>query len=183
MLRPVTILGIVVLTVSLAVAPAANAAPPTPRVPAGLPKAIEPLGGYVADVTCQPVARRGTVKLARLLAATYRNYGATAWSTTYPCGTDGTRSEHYDGRAIDWMVNVHNTRQHAAAKAAIAWLLATDRAGNRFAMARRLGVMYLIYDNRMWARGTGGGSRTTTAPTSRGTRTTTPATAPTCTSR
>src|SRR5439155_26867406 len=51
---------------------------------------------------------------------------------------------------IDWMVDVHNVRQYAAAKSAIAWLLATDRAGNRFAMARRLGVMYLIYDNRMW---------------------------------
>jgi hypothetical protein len=48
------------------------------------------------------------------------------------------------------MVDVHNTRQYAAAKAFIGWLLATDKAGNRFAMARRLGVMYLIYDNRMW---------------------------------
>jgi hypothetical protein len=85
-----------------------------------------------------------------LLARTYRNYAATSYATGYACGTDGTRSEHYDGRAIDWMVDVHNARQHAAAKAAIGWLLATDAAGNRFAMARRLGVMYLIYDNRMW---------------------------------
>src|SRR4051812_31373067 len=102
----------------------AQAAPPTPHAPHKLPAAIEPLGGYVGDVSCQPVARRGTVKLARLLAATYRNYGATAWSSTYACGTDGTRSEHYDGRAIDWMVNVRNKQQHAAAKAAIDWLLA-----------------------------------------------------------
>src|SRR5579875_1612324 len=85
-----------------------------------------------------------------VLATTYRSYGATDWASTYTCGTDGTRSEHYDGRAIDWMVSVTDRRQHAAAKAFLAWLLATDKAGNRFAMARRLGVMYVIYDNRMW---------------------------------
>lgn len=48
------------------------------------------------------------------------------------------------------MADIHNAKQHAAALAAINWLLATDRVGHRFAMARRLGVMYLIYDNRMW---------------------------------
>ncbi|HZC69496.1 MAG TPA: peptidoglycan-binding domain-containing protein [Jatrophihabitans sp.] len=152
MLRPIAaVVGTAALSVSLLIAaPAALAAPPTPHAPRKLPAAIESLGGYVEQTACQPVARRGTVKLARLLASTYRNYGATSWASTYACGTDGTRSEHYDGRAIDWMVDIHNKKQHAAAKTAIAWLLATDKAGNRFAMARRLGVMYLIYDNRMW---------------------------------
>lgn len=133
-------------------APAAVAAtaPPTPHVPRGLPAAIEPLGGYVGQVSCQPKLRHGTAELAQLLASTYRNYGATSWGSVYACGTDGTRSEHYDGRAIDWMVDVHDAKQHAAARAALGWLLASDKAGNRFAMARRLGVMYLIYDNRMW---------------------------------
>ena len=130
--------------------PAAAVAPPTPGIPAGLPKAIEPLGGYVEQVACQPKARSGTLALARLLARTYRNYDGTSYGTGRACGTGGTRSEHYDGRAIDWMVDVHDARQHAAAKTFIAWLLATDKGGNRFAMARRLGVMYLIFDNRMW---------------------------------
>ena len=53
------------------------------------------------------------------------------------------------------MVSVRNARQHAAANAAITWLLATDRAGNKFAMARRLGVMYIIYNNRMWGAWSG----------------------------
>jgi hypothetical protein len=137
-------------SVLIAVPTAASATPPVPHIPRGLPAAIEPLGGYVGQVTCQPTIRPGTAKLAKLLAYTYRNYNAGSWASTYACGTDGTRSEHYDGRAIDWMVDVHNTKQHAAAKAAIAWFLATDKAGNKFAMARRLGVMYLIYNNRMW---------------------------------
>jgi hypothetical protein len=153
MSRLAAIVCTLALTTGLAAAvdaPAAAVAPPTPRVPTGLPAAIEPLGGYVEQVACRPKARFGTLRLAQLLARTYRNYTATSYATGYACGTDGTRSEHYDGRAIDWMVDVHNARQHAAAKSLIAWLLATDRAGNRFAMARRLGVMYLIYDNRMW---------------------------------
>jgi hypothetical protein len=129
---------------------AAEAVTPKPPTPAGLPAAIEPLASYVEQTACQPTVRPGTAKLARLLVRTYANYAATAWSSTYACGTDGNRSEHYDGRAIDWMVDVHNSRQYTAARAAIAWLLATDAAGNRYAMARRLGVMYLIYDNRMW---------------------------------
>ena len=128
----------------------AAAAVPVPHPPVGLPSVIEPLAPYVEQTSCDPTLRPGTARLARLLAATYRSYRATSWSSTYACGTDGNRSEHYDGRAIDWMVDVHNSAQHAAAKAVLSWLLATDRAGNRFAMARRLGVMYVIYDNRMW---------------------------------
>jgi Putative peptidoglycan binding domain len=142
--------AVLLLDFFLAVAQPAAALPPTPRVPRGLPTAIEPLGQYVEQTACQPAARPGTLKLAQLLAATYRDFDASSYNTGYACGTDGTRSEHYDGRAIDWMVDVHNPRQYAAAKAAIEWLLATDAAGNKFAMARRLGVMYLIYDNRMW---------------------------------
>ena len=85
-----------------------------------------------------------------MLARTYAGYGATSWMSAYACGTDGGQSEHYEGRAIDWMVGVHNPRQLAAARAFLSWLFATDSAGNRFAMARRLGVMYVIFDNRMW---------------------------------
>jgi hypothetical protein len=128
----------------------ARTAVPVPPVPRHLPSVIEPLAGYVGDVSCDLRIRPGTRKLATLLARTYAGYDATDWASTYTCGTDGTRSEHYDGRAIDWMVDVHNAKQHAAAKAFLAWLLAPDAAGNRFAMARRLGVMYVIYDNRMW---------------------------------
>jgi peptidoglycan hydrolase-like protein with peptidoglycan-binding domain len=121
-----------------------------PATPAGLPAAIEPLAPYVEQVSCDPRLRSGAVNLARLLATTYRSYNATSWASPYACGTDGNRSEHYDGRAIDWMVSVRNAQQYAAAKAALGWLLASDRAGHQAAMARRLGVMYLIYNNRMW---------------------------------
>ena len=145
-----SVLAFAVFAALLFVASESHASPPPPRTPAGLPAAIEPLAPYVGQVACDPTSRPGTVRLANLLASTYRSYAATSWASTYACGTDGNQSEHYDGRAIDWMVSVRSPKQLAAAKAALQWLLATDAAGNRFAMARRLGVMYLIYDNRMW---------------------------------
>lgn len=123
---------------------------PEPRTPKRLPAAIEPLAPYVEDTACDLRVRRGTRELATMLARTYHAYDGSSWASTYTCGTDGTRSEHDDGRAIDWMVDVSDPRAHAAAKAFLSWLLATDPAGNRFAMARRLGLMYVIYDNRMW---------------------------------
>jgi hypothetical protein len=145
------VLALTVFAAVMVLATQAHAAATrVPATPAGLPSAIEPFTPYVEQVACDPTARPGTVRLARLLADTYRSYHATSWNSTYACGTDGNRSEHYDGRAIDWMVDIHNAAQHAAANATLGWLLATDKAGNRAAMARRLGVMYLIYDNRMW---------------------------------
>lgn len=142
-------LACTVLTLLLAglVAAGPASAAAVPHTPIGLPTAIEPLAPYVAQSECDPTTKAGTAKLAALLVATYPG---TTYNTTYACGTDGSVSEHYDGRAIDWMVSIRNATQYADAKALISWLLATDSHGNRNAMARRLGVMYLIYDNRIW---------------------------------
>lgn len=125
----------------------ASAAVAPPRTPTGLPVAIEPLASYVEQSSCDPGVKPGTAKLATLLAATYRG---TTWASAYACGTDGVRSEHYEGRAIDWMVSVRNATQKADATAVLSWMLATDTHHNRFAIARRLGVQYIIYNNRIW---------------------------------
>ena len=140
---------------ALALAAPSSAATPAPRTPAGLPSAIEGMADYVPQVACDQRTWPGTRALATYLVNTYKSTTPTTWASTYACGTDGTPSEHSDGRAIDWMVSMTNARQKAAAFAAISWLLATDAQGNRFAMARRLGIMYLIYDNRMWGAWSG----------------------------
>lgn len=119
-----------------------------PAMPSHLPSDIESQWTpYVAQDSCDPAFKRGTKELIALLHRTYPDVYAGG---SYACGTDGSVSEHYEGRAIDWMASVHNRMQHAQALALLNWLLATDRAGNQFANARRLGVMYLIYDNRIW---------------------------------
>jgi hypothetical protein len=52
-------------------------------------------------------------------------------------------------------VSIHNATQRAQAAAVINWLLATDRRGKSFANARRLGVMYVIFNNRIWGSWSG----------------------------
>ena len=126
------------------VATPANAV--VPNAPVALPAGIEVMPPYQPQTFCDPVAKRGTKALAALLTSTY--HGTAIVSLTRPCGTD--TSEHYDGRAIDWGVNVANTKQRAQGKAFLAWLFAPDAAGNPHAMLRRLGVMYVIWNKRIW---------------------------------
>jgi hypothetical protein len=124
---------------------------PIPKVPAGLPAGIEPLATYVRQVACDPTAKPGTVKLGRLLTATYP--GTTAGVERSCGGGPNASSEHFEGRALDWMDSVRDPRQAAQAAVVLRWLLAPDSRGNGYAYARRLGVMYLIWNNRIWSAG------------------------------
>ncbi|MEW1953218.1 peptidoglycan-binding domain-containing protein [Terrabacter sp. NPDC080008] len=119
-----------------------------PAVPTGLPTGIEGLSPYVPATGCDVTNRPGTVKLAKLIQATYANTYGLASSCT---SATSPSSEHFDGRAIDTFFSVRNSTQKAQAGALINWLLATDKAGNPYANARRLGVMYLIWDNKIWS--------------------------------
>jgi peptidoglycan hydrolase-like protein with peptidoglycan-binding domain len=126
----------------------AEAATPVPAAPAVLPLALEPLASYVPANSCDPTAKPGTAALGKLLTTTYRG---TSYAISRTCGVDAMpTSEHYDGRAVDWMNSVRVPQQAAQAKALIAWLTAADAAGNRYANARRLGVMYIIWNNKIW---------------------------------
>jgi peptidoglycan hydrolase-like protein with peptidoglycan-binding domain len=149
--RPTLVLlavGAMLSSLVLAAGPASAAVPP---VPSGLPSAIESQSiQYVPQTGCDPFFQPGTTKLGHLLSTTYRG---VAVGGMYNCGTDGSRSEHYEGRAIDWMTSLRNKTQAAYAGSFINWLLATDKAGHKFAMARRLGIMYLIWNNKIWEGG------------------------------
>jgi hypothetical protein len=144
-LRVFSAAAAVISAVTLAAAGPAAATVPVP--PRSLPTAIEPLAYYVAQSSCDPTVKPGTRSLANLLT---RTYPGISWGSAYSCGTDGSVSEHYEGRAIDWMASYRVTWQRDDANSLVTWLLATDKAGNRFAMARRLGVQYVIWDNRIW---------------------------------
>jgi hypothetical protein len=131
---------------TIVAAPAPAAAVPTPSTPSGLPSGIEPLAAYVPVTSCDPKGKPGTTALGRRLVATYPG---TSYGIDRTCGTSPT-SEHNEGRAIDWMVSVRNPTRKAQATATLNWLLAKDKAGNPYANARRLGVMYIIWNNKMW---------------------------------
>ncbi len=62
-------------------------------------------------------------------------------------------SLHSEGRAIDWHLDVSRAADRRAARRLILTLLATDRAGNAHALARRMGVQEIIWNCRSWWSG------------------------------
>ncbi len=124
------------------------AGPAVPGSPSALPVDIEGLASYVPADSCDPHAKPGTTALGDLLKATYPG---SSYGIDRTCGTDPLpTSEHYDGRALDFFRSVRSPQQRAQIQALIGWLFAKDADGHSYANARRLGVMYLIWDNRIW---------------------------------
>ena len=124
---------------------AAHAAVPT--APVRFPRAIEGFSTYQKQTTCSPTPKPGTVKLKNLLLKTYP--GTRSLGISRSCSAGGT-SEHKEGRAFDWGVRYSSSTERAKANAFLAWLLKTDAAGHKAANARRLGVMYVIWNKRIW---------------------------------
>jgi len=121
--------------------------PPPPKVPAGLPSTVDPLPMYQGQYICDPATKPGTARVAELIRATYVD-SRSIWIPR-DCSIGG-RSEHKEGRALDWMINSKVPSQKAQADSFLQWLLATDANGNPFAMARRLGVMYIGWGDEIW---------------------------------
>ena len=138
---------LLVLAVSLGRAGVAAGAPVRPPTPPDLPVEIENPARYVPQVSCDPRTKPGTARLGRLLTTTYPR---TSYGTVRSCGPTPS-SEHHDGRAVDWMVSIRSPERRAEAEAVLGWLLAPDREQRGYAIARRLGVMYLIWNNRIWS--------------------------------
>lgn len=109
---------------------------------------IEPLATYQPQQVCSPSAKPGTVGFHDLVLRTYPDSGD--FGISRDCAQGG-RSEHKEGRAWDWAVDVNDPTQKQHAAEVIGWLLATDEYRHQFAMARRLGVMYVIYNGHIWS--------------------------------
>jgi hypothetical protein len=107
---------------------------------------IEDYADYQPATTCRPKARVGTRELGHWLV---RRYGGGFGSISRPCG--GSTSEHTEGRAFDWTLDATTRLGRRAAEAFLDRIRATDRRGNPDALARRMGIMYVIWDDRMYA--------------------------------
>ena len=59
-------------------------------------------------------------------------------------------SLHSEGRALDWHLDVHNAKDRKEATRLIDLWLAPDKNGNIHALARRMGIMYLIWDDHFY---------------------------------
>jgi hypothetical protein len=132
------------VTVVLLAPPAAAAGP---TAPAAAPDVIEEPAPYVAQAICDPAAKPGTVALAEALVG---QYGTGSVGISRDCSVGGP-SEHKEGRALDWMLDAGDPAERAVAEDALAWLAATGPDGEPAWAARRLGVMYAIWDHRIWS--------------------------------
>ncbi|MBB5953749.1 hypothetical protein FHS29_000319 [Saccharothrix tamanrassetensis] len=135
--------GLVLSTALCVAVPTASAAPPTPDFGAE----IDGYAPHDPQNTCDPTDKPGVVEFKDLLAATYGN---RHWGISRACD-QGATSEHKEGRALDYAFNVTDATEQAQADDVLNWLMATDRHGNAHALVRRLGIMYIIWNNQIWS--------------------------------
>ena len=107
---------------------------------------VESYAPYQPQKRCVTTDRPGTVALGQWLVARGGAYGGTL----RPCSSGGT-SEHKDGRAFDWMLDAKDPDDRALADAFLVEAFADDELGDTDAMARRMGIMYVIWNDRMYA--------------------------------
>lgn len=135
------------LTLSTALGASAQATDSgMPRGRAGGP-AIEAPAGYQAQFLCKKTMQPGVRAFRSLILKKYKSTHSA--SDVRACSSTHT-SEHADGRAWDWGVRVSKKGERKQAEAVLNWLLKPDEFGNDFAMARRLGIMYIIWNKQMW---------------------------------
>lgn len=129
----------------LATGNVARAAVPSPPTNTNLPGDLDVASPYVPQDTCDPQAKPGVLAFARLMASHYSEYN---YGISRAC-TSGV-TEHSEGRALDWMLNAYDRHERGVADSVLAWLMAPDAQGRPGAMARRFGVMYVIWDRKIW---------------------------------
>ena len=121
--------------------PAPAKLPVVPVAPTkALPVALDLRTPYEAQLSCDPRDKPGVSAFAALMKANYKT-GTTGISRTCTAAI----SEHYDGRALDWMLSAKDPQQKAVADSVVAWLSADNGA-----MARRFGISYIIWNTKMW---------------------------------
>lgn len=135
-------------------APRARPPVPLPDRPKGLPAQatwgaqIESFASYQPQQSCAAAPLPGTAALRDLAL---RTYGQGHDGGAIRSCASGGQSEHKEGRAWDWMLDVHDRSERRIAGHFLGWLLAPGAQGRAAAMARRLGVMYVIYNRKIWS--------------------------------
>jgi hypothetical protein len=135
-------LSIAVVSVGLLALAAPSALADVPRTPKNTPTAVDDLADYEGATTCADV-QPGTAALRELILETYGSQ-VIGGHRACPSGSP-VNSEHMDGRALDWMLDAGDPADAATAAEFLGWLLADDAEN-----ARRLGVMYVIWDGKVW---------------------------------
>jgi hypothetical protein len=152
------------LTLLIASVPAASAlaSNPADRM------ADQPIDDYAYDHAkeCRKRPTKGALALVDWLE---RNARGTSWGIMR-CERWGKKraSLHAEGRAIDWHLDASKPADRREARRLIDLWLATDRAGNEHALARRMGIQEIIWNCRSWWSGADGLGKYSACFTERG---------------
>jgi hypothetical protein len=139
--RVVALIGALALTFTLLTTLPAEAK--TLAVPATITTSnIDAHLGYQPQTTCSPSAKPGAKALLSLLINTW---GGSSSGISRGCKSGG-RSEHKEGRALDWHMSAKKAKDRKQVARAVKWITA-----NHGEVARRLGLMYVIWNQRIWS--------------------------------
>jgi len=106
---------------------------------------IEGYAPYQGATKCSPKAKVGTKVLGRWIV---RTQGGAFGGISRRCSS--SVSEHEEGRAFDWTLDATRAKDRETAADFLALVRATDRAGNTDAKARRMGIMYIIWNDQVY---------------------------------
>ncbi len=133
---PTRALGALTLLLGLTLVAGLGLALPASAAP------VEDYAAYEPATGCSPHAKPGTTALGHWMV---REFGGSFGGIARAC-TSST-SEHEEGRAFDWTLDARSAADRERAGRFLRRVLATDRRGNTDALARRMGIMYLIWND------------------------------------
>ena len=107
---------------------------------------LEDYAGYQPQSACRQTPKAGVLLLADWLTARGGGYGPIS----RPCSGSST-SEHKESRAFDWLLDARSDADKALAAALLDEIFAPDDTGAPHALARRMGIMYVIWNDHMYS--------------------------------
>jgi len=112
------------------------------------PSPPEPFAVSDLETGCDyPDEKPGTQALRSFVMT---HLGGADLGITRPCDKGG-KSEHKRGRAWDWGMRADDAEESAKVGALLDWLLAPGPTGEPAEMFRRMGLMYVIWNRKVWS--------------------------------
>ncbi len=121
-------------------APTAEFPVPDPPANKSLPEEVDVIDPAQRNILCDPVDKPGLEAFINVIGEHYNRPGH---STSRSCIAQ--KSEHYDGRALDWQLNASDPADRRIGDAVVSWLSANDGE-----MAKRFGIQSIIWNAHSW---------------------------------
>lgn len=131
--------GLITTTNVTPAAASSRVEPKTPKFTAP----VDEVPKYRRENECSQTKKPGPLFVEDLIRKTY---GPATFYILRKC-PKYPRSGHHAGRALDWMQHVNKPKEKKAVYDFIHWLNKSER-GVQHANARRLGMMYIIWDDK-----------------------------------